>query len=414
MNRTQASASSPFGKIPSVLAFVAAASMLGLLTGCASGLFGPSAPSGPGGNGQYFAYFSSNSLIEVSRFNSATGEFSSPVITSTVPGTNWIAVDPSGKYMYATALFPGKDKKDNASGAVAAFAINPHTGLLTLLNEQPTGGSDPAHVAVDPTGRAVIVSNYGGGNVAALPILADGKLGAPNITQHTGKSVDPDRQDKPYPHSAAFDPTGKFAYVQDLGTDKIVIYNFDAATATLTPHDPPFQAVIPGNGPRHIAFDPGFRHAYLIGEMGKNIFVYDYDAASGNFTEKQHISTLPPRFEGSSTGAEVLVTPNGKFLYATNRDLDPNSIRSGMGDIAAFNIDPQEGTLTPIDWVNSGGKIPRSMAIDPTGQWLLCGNQNSGNIVEFKINSTTGRLTQTDVNITLDTPFCEVFIPVKP
>jgi 6-phosphogluconolactonase len=148
--------------------------------------------------------------------------------------------------------------------------------------------------------------------------------------------------------------------------------------------------------------------------MGKNIFVYDYDATSGNFTEKQHVNMLPPQYVGTTTAAEVLLTPNGKFLYASIRDLDPNSIRQGIGSIVEFSVDPDQGTLTPVSWVNSGGKIPRSFNIDPTGQWLLVGNQNSGNIVEFKINSTTGRLTPTDVSISLESPFCEVFLPVKP
>jgi 6-phosphogluconolactonase len=144
------------------------------------------------------------------------------------------------------------------------------------------------------------------------------------------------------------------------------------------------------------------------------VFVFDYNATTGNLTEKQHISTLPPDFDGPSTGAEVLLSPNGKFLYASNRDLDPNSVRHGIGNIAAFTVDPDQGTLTPIGWVNSNGQIPRSFNIDPTGQWLVCGNQNSANIVEFKINPNTGRLTPTDVSIHLESPFCEVFLPIKP
>ena len=391
------------------LMHLAAASLLGslgALTACSSSpQTGGTSVAPPAA---CWVYFSSNSVIKVARFDCTTGQISTPVITSAVPSTNWITIAPSGRFMYATASFPDKDQNSDAAGALATFSIDRTTGLLTLIGEQPSGGLDPAHIAVDPAGHGAVAANYGGGKVASLPIGPDGKLGLPQVIQHTGTSKDPSRQTQPHPHCVVFDQTGKFVYVPDLGTDKIVIYNFDPATAKLTPHDPPFQSVTPGMGPRHLTFDAAYKHAYLLAEMGSTLFVFDYNAATGNLTEKQHLSSLAPEFKGTSTAAEVLLSPNGKFLYASNRD------QNGIGSIGTFAVDHDSGTLKPLTWTSTTGNIPRNFNLDPTGHWLLCGNQNSGKIVEFKVNPDTGALTLTDVSISLDSPFCIAFLPIEP
>jgi 6-phosphogluconolactonase len=355
-----------------------------------------------------WVYLSSNSVIEVARFDCATGQLSTPIVTSRIPNTTWLAIDPTGRFLYSTATYPNQNQSTDASGATAAFRIDPRTGLLTLLNEQPSLGRDPSHIAVDPTGHAAIVANYYGGNIATLPIGTDGKLGTPVVTQHTGKSIDPVRQIHPFPHSAAFDSTGKVVLVPDLGTDKIVLYNLDPSAAKLTPHDPPFQAVTAGTGPRHFAFDASGRHGYLLTEMGSMLFVYDYDAAAGKLSEKQHISTLSPDYKGSSAGAELVISPNGKFLYTSNRDA------TGPGNLSTFTIDPDTGLVKFLAWTSTTGKIPRNFNIDPTGHWLLCGNQNSGSVVEFKIDPDTGALALTSVTVPLATSYCIAFLPIQP
>ena len=295
--------------------------------------------------------------------------------------------------------FDGKE-----SGSVSAFSIDAKSGTLTLLNQESSVGTGPAHLIVDTTGRNVLVANYGGGSVAALPIGTDGKLKPSTaFVQHTGSSVNPQRQNRPHAHSINVDPGNRFAYVADLGLDKVLIYRFDAATGTLVANDPPFAQVKPGAGPRHFAFHPKGRFAYVINEIDLTVTAFASDAAKGALTEVQTVSSLPPG-ESVQTGystAEVQVHPSGRFLYGSNR---------GHNSLSVFAIDEKTGRLTYVENVPTQGSTPRGFGIDPTGAFLLAGNQRSDSVVVFRIDQKTGRLTPTGQTLTIGSPVCVKFV----
>ncbi len=310
---------------------------------------------------------------------------------------SFLAIHPNRRFLFAVSeadKFAGQK-----GGGVSAFAIGAD-GKLTALNGQPSGGSFPCHLAVDPTGKCVLVANYGSGTIEAVPVGDDGKLGPPNaLVQHAGKGADPKRQEGPHAHSVYFDPAGKLALACDLGLDKIMLYRLDAGKAALTPADPPFATVAPGSGPRHLAFSPNGKFVYVINEMGNTITAFAYDA--GQFKQVQTISTLPADFNGRNTTAEIEVHPSGKFLYGSNR---------GHDSIAIFSADPATGMLAAVGHQSTEGKNPRSFAIDPTGQFLLAANQDAGGIVIFKIDAQNGKLAPTGSKIDVPFPVCVVFV----
>ncbi|MCS6863066.1 MAG: lactonase family protein, partial [Abditibacteriales bacterium] len=270
---------------------------------------------------------------------------------------SFLAIHPNGRFLYAVGEV--SDFAGKKSGGVSAFAIDASTGHLTLLNQQSSGGAGPCHLVVDNAGKNVLVANYGGGSVAVLPIQADGTLReASCFIQHTGKSVNPQRQEAPHAHSINLDAANRFAFVADLGLDKVLIYRFDAAKGTLTPNDPPAATVAPGAGPRHFAFHPSGRYAYVINEMGNTVTAFHYDAQKGILTEIQTLSTLPQGYTDVSHTAEVQVHPSGKFLYGSNR---------GHDSIAIYSIDQNTGRLSLVNIVSTQGKTPRNFGIDPTG-----------------------------------------------
>ncbi len=340
--------------------------------------------------------------IYVSRLNLESGVLSAPELAAETPSPSFLAARPQGDFLYAVNEvdhFQGK-----SSGSVSAFAINHQSGKLTLLNQQPSGGGGPAHLAVDRAGSAVLVANYGGGSIEVLPVDRDGRLKAATaFVQHTGSSVNPDRQKEPHAHYINVDPSDRFAYVADLGLDKILIYRFDPAKGTLAPNDPAFAQVKPGAGPRHLAMDAKGRFVYLINEMDCTITVFGRDAQQGGLKEIQTVSTLP---QGQAvlpaySTAEVLVHPSGKFLYGSNR---------GHDSIVVFAIDEQSGRLTYVQHQPTLGNIPRGFGIDPTGAFLLAGNQKSDSVVVFRIDRQTGRLTATGTPVKVGAPVSIEFI----
>jgi 6-phosphogluconolactonase len=257
---------------------------------------------------------------------------------------------------------------------------------------------------VDSQGKNVLVANYGGGTSAVLPIQPDGRLAAPSsIIQHSGSSVNPERQEGPHAHSINLDAGNRFAFTADLGLDKVLIYRFDGAKGTLAPNAPPSVSTAPGAGPRHFAFHPSGRYAYVINELDSTVTAFRYDGQSGTLTTLQAISTLPAGFSGDTTTAEVQVHPSGRFLYGSNR---------GHDSIAMFAIDPDTGRLTALGHQPTGGKTPRNFGIDPTGAYLLAANQDSDNLVLFRIEET-GRLTSTGQAIQVPKPVCVKMIPAS-
>lgn len=330
-------------------------------------------------------------------FDAKTGVAGEPAVAAETASPSFLAVHPGGKFLYAVGevgTFEGKK-----TGAVSAFAIQAD-GSLKLLNAKTSGGTGPCHLNVDPTGKAVLVANYGGGSCASLPIQADGSLGEPgSVMQHTGSSVNKGRQSEPHAHSINLDPAGRLAFCADLGLDKILVYKLDAAKATLTPHEPPFAAVAPGSGPRHFAFRPDGKFAYVCGEMTSTVVAFSYDAEKGVLSEIQTLSTLPEPVKGNST-AEVVAHPSGKAVYVSNR---------GHDSIAVFAVDEATGKLTAKGHVPTQGKTPRNFAVDPSGAWLFAENQGSDSIVIFKVGADGG-LTPSGVSVKVPKPVCVRFV----
>jgi 6-phosphogluconolactonase len=260
---------------------------------------------------------------------------------------------------------------------------------------------------VDRAGKNVLVANYGGGSIASLPVQADGSLGAASaFIQHQGSSVNRQRQDAPHAHGIYLDAANRFAFVPDLGLDKVMVYKFDPAKGTLVANDPPSASVKPGSGPRHFALHPAGRHAYVINEMACTVTAFAYDPKRGGLKEIHTVSSLP---EGETvkpnySTAEVEVHPSGKFLYGSNR---------GHDTLVVYAIDAKTGKLTPVEHHSTQGRVPRNFGIDPTGAYLLAANQSSDNLAVFRIDSRTGRLTPTGQSIEVGAPVCVQFVALK-
>jgi 6-phosphogluconolactonase len=341
--------------------------------------------------------------IYLSTLDLASGKLSAPEVAAELVSPSFLAIHPSGKYVYAVgeiADFQGKK-----AGAVSALAVDPHSGKLKLINQQPSGGGGPCHVSVDPRGICVLAANYGGGSVCSFPVGADGSLKeGGSVIQHKGSSVNEKRQKEPHAHSINVGPQGKYAFAADLGLDQVLVYKLNAAHGTLEVNDPPHAKVAPGSGPRHFAFHPSGKFAYVINELANTVVAFEYNPHHGSLTEIQSISTLPKDFTGTSYCAEVVVHPSGKFLYGSNR---------GHNSIAVFSIDEKTGKLTATSHQGEGIKTPRGFAVEPTGKYLLVGNQDAGSVIVFAIDQHTGALKPTDSKIEVGSPVCVRFWPVK-
>jgi 6-phosphogluconolactonase len=288
-------------------------------------------------------------------------------------------------------------------GAVSAFSIADDTGKLTLLNQQPSMGAAPCHLTLDAQGKYVLVANYGGGNLSVLPVLGDGRLGeAVCVVQHSGKSIDSERQSAPHAHCVTPDPANRFVFVCDLGLDKVMSYRFDAQSGKLTPADPAFTACKPGSGPRHMAFRPDGRFAYVVSEMSSTLTGFAYDAQTGRLKEIETVSTLPPYFDGKNAAAELGIHPSGKWLYVSNR---------GNETVVLFEIDKDLGTLKYIEEQGTGGKTPRHFGIQPSAAHLAIGNQDSDTVLVCRIDSGNGRLKPSGVFAQVPSPVCIRFLP---
>jgi 6-phosphogluconolactonase len=337
------------------------------------------------------------------RFDAATGDIKDLGLAVETANPSFVAADPTGKYLYAVNEL--QNYQGPNSGGVSAFSIDRTTSKLTFRNEVPSRGADPCYIIVDKEGKHVLVANYTGGSIAVFPILADGKLGeATAFVQHTGHGPNPKRQEAPHAHSIDLSPDERFAFVDDLGLDELLVYKYDAAKGTLTPNNPPFVKLDPGVGPRHFALSPSGKFAYVIAEIGSSVTAFSVDLKAGTLNRLQTISTLPNDFKGENDDAEIHILPNGKFLYASNR---------GHDSIAVFAVDPQKGTLTKVEVVRTQGKEPRSFEIDPTGKYLFAENQNSDSIVIFRIDENTGRLTATGKTIEVPSPVDVKFVREK-
>lgn len=345
--------------------------------------------------GTYTSGRSAGEGIYRSRFDTDTGELAAPVLAVEAKNPSFIEIHPNGKYLYAVS-------ESGGSGSVSAYSIDPETKNLKLLNTRPSGGSGPCHVNTDHAGKNVLVANYGSGSASVIPVKSDGSLAEPTgFVQHEGASINPQRQKGPHAHSVNISPDDRFAFVADLGLDKVMIYKLDVEKGTITANEPAFALVRPGAGPRHLIFGVDGMFAYVINEMGGTITAFAYEPASGALTEIQTITTLPDGFAGSNSCAEVRVHPSGRFLYGSNR---------GHDSLAVYSIDPAKGTLTFVEHETADIKTPRNFNIDPTGKFCLVANQGADSIVVFKIDQKTGALEPTGHQISIEKPVCIRFL----
>jgi 6-phosphogluconolactonase len=337
--------------------------------------------------------------IHACRLELKTGTLKPLHRTTDVKNPFFLALSPDHRFLYSihAEQFGGKDNEQ-----VAAYQVADRTGRLKLLNRQSALGSAACYLDVDQTGKTVLVANYSTGSVAALPMRKDGSLGkAVSFIQHAGSSVDPARQKGPHAHCIVVGPNNRFAYAADLGLDQVLCYWLEAGKAKLAPARQPFVRTPPGAGPRHLAFHPGGKHLYVINELGNSVTLFDHDPETGILIERQTISTLPKGFAGKSYCADVKVTPNGRFLYGTNR---------GHDSIAAYRIGAG-GRLTLIGIEPSLGKGPQSLAITPDGKLLLCANMPGNNVAVFRIEAKTGALKSAGTPLELPSPSCIRLMP---
>jgi 6-phosphogluconolactonase len=394
-------------------------------------LFVPGARSAPAASGEYFVYFgtytgftyvpegvpvggSHSKGIYVSRFQPATGKVSKPELAAEIVNPAFLAVHPNQRFLYVATEDPASlGPNFDHESYVSAFAIDPSTGKLHLLNTLPTGGTSTCYLSIDKTGRYVLMANFGSSSVTVLRIKDDGSLGEQTaFMKHIGKGKDPSFQSKAHPHSIDVSPDNHYAVVSDLGVDKVFAYRFDAATGALSPDNPPFVEADPGSGPRHFVFDAAGKFGYSLQEMSGFVSVLSWDPSKGTLAKVQDAKTLAPDFVGSSDSAEIAIHPNGKFLYESNRRFRGPNLW-GPDTIGVFSIDPEKGTLTEVEQVAPGGTMPRNFAIDPTGAYLFSANQVSGNVQVFRVDGNTGRLTATSTDLKLDVPVCIVFVPIQ-
>ncbi len=334
--------------------------------------------------------------IYVYRLDVSSGSMEQCGLAEGVLNPSYLAFDPSHRFLYAVNEL--KEFEGAPTGAVSAFSVDPGSGRLRFLNQKPSHGTDPCHLTVDKTGKYVLVANFMSGSVCVLPIREDGSLGdATDVIQHQGSSADPVRQSGPHAHAVTLDDTGRYAFVPDLGIDKLMVYKFDVKRGKLEPNDESWVEVAAGAGPRQLVMHPSRGYAYLVNELDSTMTAFRYDGDKGTLREIQTLSTLPEDFKGASTCAEVQIAPSGKFLYGSNR---------GHDSIVIYAIDQMNGRLTCIGHESTQGKTPRNFVVASAGEFLLVANQDTDNIVTFRLDPASGELIAIGYSVDVPTPVC--------
>lgn len=330
--------------------------------------------------------------IYVYLFNSKDGSYKE-VSAVKISNPSFLTLSPDEKYVYAVS-----ENSDNDNGGeVASFAFDKKSGTLTPVNKQLSGGDSPCYIDVDKTGKWIFAGNYSSGTLSVLPVDASGNIGeATTIIKHEGSGINKNRQEKPHVHCTYISDDNKWLFVPDLGIDKVMIYAFDASNGNLKPADQPFIKIQDGGGPRHITFHPNKKYAYVIEEMGGAVDVFDY--TDGKFTAVQRIGSVQKEDKDFVGSADIHVTKDGKFLYASNR--------GGFNTIAIYKINQQSGKLTLVGHQKSLGDFPRNFTIDPSEKFLLVANEKTDNVVIFKRDEKTGKLTDTAKRISVGSPVC--------
>jgi 6-phosphogluconolactonase len=333
------------------------------------------------------------------KWDAAAKKFISLGLQAEVANPSFVAVSPSHKFLYAITE---RAARRDSTGSVSSYAIEPSTGALKLINSVPAHGNTSAHLVVDATGKWLLVANYGSGSVAAFALNADGSIGEmSDFKQHSGASVNPHRQMGPHPHEAVMSPDNRFLLIPDLGLDKVFVYALDGATGKLTLTST--TDTRPGFGPRHMLFGKDGRFAYVLGEMGSGVTVMSYAKSTGKLTPVEVIDTVPEHITVENNTAELALSTDGGFLYATNR---------GHDSVTAFSVNAKTGKLALVQNIPTQGHIPRGMALDPDGTHLLTGNQDSDTITIFDRDTKTGKLTFASQMTDIPTAVCILFTAI--
>lgn len=349
--------------------------------------------------GAYTGDGSSSKGITLLKMNSDTGELTVAGTAAELASPSFLALSDDGTHLYAVS---------ESGNSAAAFKVDKVTGALTKLNELPVAdapGQGACHLCLVPKAKMLVTANYGGGSVSTFSLAADGSLAArTGFIQHTGSSVNPDRQKAPHGHGAVLSKDGRHVLVNDLGTDRVYIYEVDAAAHTLKPKPAGEGVLKPGAGPRHGAFDPAGQVFYCINELDSTVTPFVWDAKVPSLTAGTTVSTLPADYTGTGNStAEIVAHPSGKFVYGSNR---------GHDSIAVFRIeDAAKGTITLVQNAPAGGKTPRNFNLTPDGKWLVAAHQDSDSIAVFSVNPADGTLTATPHRATVGKPVCLVFLP---
>lgn len=330
--------------------------------------------------------------ISAYRIDPATGRWARVQALSREVNPGYLAVDPRRPVLYAV---------HSEANQVSAFTINDTTGELTLINRQSCGGDNPVHLAIDASGRFLVVANYASGNVVALQVDADGSLGRRTADVALKGEPGPHRTEQavPHPHQCPFDPSGRIVVVPDKGLDRLFAFRLDPATGALAPANPPSVKTRAGAGPRHVGFHPRLPFAYVINELDSTVGVYRF-RESGALEPLQIVPSIPASYTGDNTGAAVAVAPSGRFVYVSNR---------GHDSVGIFRVDEPSGLLSAVAWEATKGPTPRFIGLDPAGARLYAANQAGDTIVEFDVNDVSGLLAATGRIMVAGTPVCVVW-----
>jgi 6-phosphogluconolactonase len=335
--------------------------------------------------------------IAVFRFEPDSGALSPVQIVTGIANPSFLTLDARQRYLYSV--------NELDEGGVTAFARDADTGRLVPLNRQLSHGADPCYISLDASGRYAMVANYSGGTVVVLPIAADGRLApATSVIHHglAGSGVRSSRQEQPHPHMVAPAAGGRHILVTDLGRDRVFVYRLDASTGQLAPNErePEWVDAAPGSGPRHFAFGADGHCLYVINELDSTLTVFTYDGETGEMRPVQTVSTLPAGFTGENACAHVVVAPDGRFVYGSNR---------GHDSIAIWRVAGERGEVELVGHEQTRGKSPRNFSLDPSGDWLLVANQDSDSIVTFRRDRDTGTLTAAGPVTATPSPVAIVF-----
>ncbi|MFL6704090.1 MAG: lactonase family protein [Paraburkholderia graminis] len=336
--------------------------------------------------------------IHAMRFDTSTGRLTTIGKVAEGPRSTWVAAHPALPVLYAV------DDDNTKEGRVIAYAVNRSNGALARINEVATRGSGTTNLYLDIPSMTLLAANYGGGSVSSIAVNDDGSLGAVVSTVKETGSGPNRRQASAHAHSAAVDPSGRYALVPDLGADRVFVYGFDRAAHALVADDatPPRSfAAPPGSGPRHIAFGANGQFVYVISELSAQVLVFRWDAPQGRLTLRQLLPISGEDFKGTPSGAEIAVSGDGRFVYAENR---------AENLLAVYRVDAASGELSPVQRISSGGEKPWAFAIDSSGKWMLVANQRSGTVNVLAIDSASGMLSQTGQSANVPSPVSIAFV----